>query len=215
MSRKFRLTRLELKRQRDALERYERYLPMLKLKQQQLQIALRAIQAERDKAREALAEAEAVFAAYEAVLAAPAGLDVRALARPTEVRTARVNIAGLEVPVFEDATFAAAEYSLFGTPLWVDRALIDLRAINRCRAELDILDRRDELVRAELTRIIQRVNLFEKVKIPAAREAIRMIRIALGDEQTAAVVRAKIAKIKLEAVEHAGREAPAAQEAAP
>lgn len=215
MSRKFRLTRLELKRQRDALERYERYLPMLKLKQQQLQIALGAIRAELARAREALAEAEGVFAAYEAVLAEPAGLNVRALARPREVRTRRANIAGLEVPVFEDATFATAAYSLFGTPPWVDRALIDLRAINRCRAELDVLARRDARVRAELTRIIQRVNLFEKVMIPAAREAIRVIRIALGDEQTAAVVRAKIAKIKLEAVERAGRDAPAAREAAP
>ncbi|MCX5669743.1 MAG: hypothetical protein NTU94_00260, partial [Planctomycetota bacterium] len=43
---------------------------------------------------------------------------------------------------------------------------------------------------------IQRVNLFEKIKIPEAREAIRVIRIRLGDEMTAAVGRAKIAKAK-------------------
>jgi V/A-type H+/Na+-transporting ATPase subunit D len=42
----------------------------------------------------------------------------------------------------------------------------------------------------------QRVNLFEKVKIPEAEEALRIIRIALGDQQAAEVVRAKIAKAK-------------------
>ena len=39
--------------------------------------------------------------------------------------------------------------------------------------------------------------MFEKVKIPEAREAIRVIRIKLGDEMTAAVGRAKIAKSQL------------------
>jgi vacuolar-type H+-ATPase subunit D/Vma8 len=50
-------------------------------------------------------------------------------------------------------------------------------------------------------KVIQRVNLFEKIKIPEAREAVRRIRIHLGDEMTAAVGRAKIAKRKLEAEE--------------
>ena len=43
------------------------------------------------------------------------------------------------------------------------------------------------------------MNLFDKVKIPESREAIRVIRIHLGDEMTAAVGRAKIAKAKLAA----------------
>jgi V/A-type H+-transporting ATPase subunit D len=45
----------------------------------------------------------------------------------------------------------------------------------------------------------QRVNLFEKVKIPETKENIRRIRIYLGDQQTAEVVRGKIAKKKIEA----------------
>ena len=53
----------------------------------------------------------------------------------------------------------------------------------------------------ELTKIVQRVNLFEKVKIPEAKENIRRIRIQLGDEMTAAVGRAKIAKNKLAEVQ--------------
>ena len=51
---------------------------------------------------------------------------------------------------------------------------------------------------AELRTTSQRVNLFEKVKIPECRENIRRIRIMLGDLETSAVARSKIAKRKAE-----------------
>ena len=44
-----------------------------------------------------------------------------------------------------------------------------------------------KLIAAELRTTSQRVNLFEKVKIPQCRENIRVIKIAIGDEQTAAL----------------------------
>jgi V/A-type H+-transporting ATPase subunit D len=202
MAKKIRLTRVELKRYRDALGRYERYLPMLKLKQQQLQITQnQALQRQR-QARQAVAEAERAFAPSRELLGDLAGVNVRELGKPTEVKTSITNIAGLELPIFEDVLFPPVQYSLFGTPAWVDRALADLRELNRRRAQLDVFDRQVELIRRELIRVIQRVNLFEKVKIPSTREAIRVIRIALGDEQTAGVVRAKIAKGKLTEAEH-------------
>jgi len=40
------------------------------------------------------------------------------------------------------------------------------------------------------------VNLFEKVKIPEAKENIRAINIFLGDQQTTGVARSKLAKGK-------------------
>jgi V/A-type H+-transporting ATPase subunit D len=93
---------------------------------------------------------------------------------------------------------------LFGTPAWVDQTLADLREQGRRQAALDVLREEERLLLSELTRIIQRVNLFEKIIIPEAREAIRMIRIKLGDEMAAAVGRAKIAKNKLEEAMVAG-----------
>jgi len=211
--RKIKRTRLELKRQRDALRRFERYLPLLKLKQQQLQVGLNKLQARRRKARAAVEQAREAFDRYRDVLADTAGVDVEALARPEEVKTSTANVAGVNVPVFEGVTFPAVTYSLFATPAWVDRTLADLRELTRRRTEMGVLDRQDALIRHELTRVIQRVNLFEKIKIPACRENIRVIRIALGDEMTAAVVRAKIAKAKLAEVEH-GPPGAAAEEAA-
>jgi V/A-type H+-transporting ATPase subunit D len=198
MAKKIKLTRPELKRQRDALQRFERYLPMLKLKQQQLQMSVRDVAARHRAAAAAADEARRKFAAYSAVLADRAGLDIEAMARPTEVRTGTANVAGVTVPVFQDVVFDAPQYSLFATPPWVDKALADLREVNRRQAELDVLRRQHERLRRELVKIIQRVNLFEKVKIPEARETIRRIRIHLGDEMTAAVGRGKIAKGKID-----------------
>jgi len=197
MARKYKLTRPELKRQRDALARFERYLPMLKLKQQQLQFTMREVEENRHRRQAELQKAKRRFEPYSALLNDPAGLDVRSLAKPAEVKTAISNIAGVNIPVFREAIFPKAAYSLFATPPWVDRAIADLRKISDLSAQVDVLEKQYRLLHRELTRVIQRVNLFEKVKIPEAAEAIRVIRIKLGDEMTAAVGRAKIAKAKI------------------
>ncbi len=197
MAKKFKLTRPELKHQRDALSKFQRYLPMLKLKQQQLQIVVRDVVVEMNKADEAVKAARQTFEPYQAILTDLAGVNVRQLSKPTQVRTNIENIAGVMVPVFEGMDFPSVSYSLFATPAWVDAALTDLKEINRQEAKLDVLREEHGLLQKELMKIIQRVNLFEKVMIPQATEIIRRIRIHLGDEMTAAVGRAKIAKTKL------------------
>jgi len=206
MAKKLKRTRPELKRRRDDLARFERYLPMLKLKQQQLQLTILEVAEKRHAAEEAAETPRRRFKAYDCVLRDLAGVNVRELAAPLEVRTSTANVAGVTVPVFEDVVFAAPVYSLFATPAWVDRALADLKDLARRQAEVDVLRRRHELLRRELVKIIQRVNLFEKIKIPESREAIRRIRIHLGDEMTAAIGRAKIAKAKISKEDSASNE---------
>lgn len=206
MAKKVKLTRPELKRYRDALARYERFLPMLKLKQQQLQLTLREVAQRCQAARQARDDVAAAIGRYRSVLGDRAGLDLQASARPSAVRTSTRNIAGVELPVFEDVLFPPLRYSLFGTPPWVDQALHDLREQSRREARLAVLLEEERLLRKELVRIIQRVNLFEKIMVPQAREAIRRIRIKLGDEMTSAVGRGKIAKNK---IGHARTEDPA------
>jgi V/A-type H+-transporting ATPase subunit D len=197
VAKKVKLTRPELKRYRDALARYERFLPMLKLKQQQLQLTLREVAQRCRAARQARDDVAASIGRYRSVLGDRAGLDLEASARPSEVRTSTMNIAGVELPVFEDVVFPPIRYSLFGTPPWVDQVLQDLRERSRREAMLAVLLEEERLLQNELARIIQRVNLFEKIMVPQARDAIRRIRIKLGDEMTSAVGRGKIAKNKI------------------
>ena len=196
---KIKLTWTALRQQRKALKRFELYLPTLRLKQQQLQSA--SLQARREYRRvaEAVDAVAQEIATYRAVFKTTAGVNLAALSEPVDIKRVTANVAGVSVPVFQSATFPRAAYSLFGTPAWVDQALMDLREYNRRRAELAIIQRKLALLRDALRKVTQRVNLFEKVVIPKTRHNIRQIRIALGDRMTAAVARAKIAKEKLEA----------------
>ena len=197
MAAKIKLTRPELKRQRDALRRFQRYLPMLKLKQQQLQMMVRRMTGEVQAAFDAIKAAREKFAPFKAILIEDAGVNIEELSKPSRIDTTVDNIAGVNIPIFRDVEFPAPTYSLFATPAWVDETLKDLREVSRRQAEYDIRSKALQLIERELTKIVQRVNLFEKVKIPQSKEAIRRIRIKLGDEMTAAVGRAKIAKGKI------------------
>ncbi|MFO8151104.1 MAG: V-type ATP synthase subunit D, partial [Trueperaceae bacterium] len=82
------------------------------------------------------------------------------------------------------------------TPPWVDEAVELLERLTELRWRRQVLAEQRSRLADELRLTSQRVNLFEKVKIPEAQEALRIIRIALGDQQAAEVVRAKIAKAK-------------------
>ena len=205
MRRKIRLTRPELKRQRDMLGRFERYLPMLKLKQQLLQMTIQQLTRKRNEIAEKCNQIRQQIDEYRQIFHTIAGINVEQLTRPTKVSTHRENIAGVWIPVFETVTFAPADYSLFGTPPWVDKAIADLRKLNETQALLDVLQEQHTILSKALTKVIQRVNLFEKVLIPRCRENIRIIRIHLGEEQTAAVARAKLAKAKLLSQQEASR----------
>jgi len=117
---------------------------------------------------------------------------------PEKIITTKKNIAGVDVPVFERVDFKPAEYDLFLTPLWVDAALELLREMVSLQEEIAIFEKGIFILRHELRITTQRVNLFEKIKIPQAKEAIRLIKISIGDQMTNAVGRSKIAKAKIE-----------------
>ena len=119
------------------------------------------------------------------------------LVQPDRVVTKEENIAGVKIPSFEELTFKDIEYNVDDYPLWVDTAVFKLREIARLDALVATFRKQVQLLEAELRTTSQRVNLFEKVKIPEAKENIRVIQVFIGDQQTAAVVRGKIAKKKL------------------
>ena len=196
---KIKKTKTELKAQREALQRYLRFLPTLELKKQQLQTEVRHLEQQlRDKAAQQAAARERLRPWAKLLTG---HLEPLAdLARVAEVLTAPGNVAGVVVPVLEDVRFHEVQLDLFETPLWYDDAVPMLRSLTRLAIEEAILDRQRRLLAEELRITSQRVNLFEKVKIPQTEENIRVINIALGDAQTAAVARAKIAKAKTEAL---------------
>ncbi len=196
------LTKNELKVQKDRLKQFQRYLPTLQLKKQQLQSVVMQVQAQLEKIEQEREQAIGDLNDWVAVFAEnrlfAEDKQLQNLVRPDSVVCEEDNIAGIKVKVFKELTFREIIYDVSDYPLWVDTAVIKLREIARLDALAKTLREEVEVLEHELRSTAQRVNLFEKVKIPETKENIRVIGIYLGDQQTSAVVRGKIAKKKLQ-----------------
>ena len=192
------LSKAQLAKENTNLAMYRRYLPSLDLKRKQLM-------AERAKTRERIAEIDSIISEQvetigaEIPMLANRDIDLKGLAQLTSVRLGERNVVGQRLPVVEEIEVAIAPYGFLIRPHWVDLVAERLKEVLRLRVEARIAHRQLELLDAAGTKVTQRVNLFEKVLIPQARNNVRRIQIALGDVERAAVVTSKIAKRKREA----------------
>ena len=191
---KIKLTKNELKTQRDALKRFQRYLPTLQLKKQQLQMEMRKLDLEISKKRHEEEAARSSLSSWIRLYSEP--IDLSEYVSIQRLKTSRGNIAGVNIPILDDLEFHEETPDLFETDAWMDRGVDTLKQLMRLRVERQVMEEQHRLLNEELRTTTQRVNLFEKVKIPEAKENIRVIRIFMGDQQTAAVARSKIAKGK-------------------
>jgi len=194
---KIKLTKGELKRQRDALAQFSRYLPTLQLKKQQLQLEILQQDLLLEEKNQALLKKNQAIGLWIGLFT-DERVDLKPFLLPRNIITHPKNIAGIDIPVFDAVEFDEAGYDLFITPLWVDAAIISLRAAIALREEISVIEQGIVVLRHELRITSQRVNLFEKVKIPEAEENIRLIKIYIGDQMANAVGRSKIAKRKIE-----------------
>ncbi len=198
---KIKLTKGELKRQRDLLGQFRHYLPTLQLKKQQLQMRIRRTRAAFLEKQTALEAREHAVGRWVGLLADPelrTPVDFKRWVLPEGVDLGSLNVAGAVIPVLERVRFREAVYDYFTTPFWIDKAVVELRAYFTLLLEREILDRQIAVLERELRVTTQRVNLFDKVMIPRCLDNIRRIRIVLGDQQANAVGIGKVAKRKLE-----------------
>ena len=193
---KIKLTKNELKVQKDALKMYRRYLPTLTLKKQQLQTEIRTIEAKAIAVRRERENLEKGFSSWIAVFSETNAFPQNIIT-VSNIRKGEGNIAGVTIPIFEGADFSRNDYDLYETPLWVDIAANHMEKAISLDLEAEVLDEQVRLLEKELLATSQRVNLFEKVKIPETQANIKKISIYLADQQVSAVVRSKISKRKI------------------
>ncbi len=203
---KIKLTKNEQKVQKDALKMYQRYLPTLTLKKQQLQTEIRTIDAKAKEVRAKRKQLEKEFDEWISVFG-EADAFKPGMVSVKNIKKGVGNIAGVVIPVYEGADFSRGDYDLYETPLWIDMAADRMEKALSLDLEAEVLDEQVRLLSQELRTTTQRVNLFEKVKIPETKANIKKISVYLGDEQVAAVVRSKISKKKLQAASDARKEA--------
>ena len=196
---KLKLTKTELKAQSDALKQYRRFLPTLQLKKQQLQVELRKSRALVEANRAEYADLRKRLDSFVGLYADAGVLEfMKNNLAVKQVIKSTANIAGVTVPVFDRVEFEHQPYDLFEAEFWLDGGIMAVEQLISLKEAGKVLEEQYALLNAELLSTTQRVNLFEKVKIPECMENIRKIQIYLGDATTAAVVRSKIAKRKMQ-----------------
>jgi len=191
-----------LSREQRNLKTYQRFLPSLDLKRQQ-------VMAERNKAARRLAQSRRDIDALRKAagdtnpMLANRDVDLTHLAKITDVSLGVENVVGTRLPTLEAVAIDVRDYPLMGKPFWVDSAAKLLCQMLELRVRAQVEERRLALLEQAVKTITQRVNLFDKVLIPRARQNIKRIQIYLSDLETAAVVRSKISKRKRAVVEGA------------
>lgn len=189
------LNKSSLAREQTQLKSYERFLPSLDLKRQQLM-------AERAKAREDVQRLQdevqelAQKVGEKLPMLAQQGVDLDGLVELKDYKVKEANVVGVKMPALDRIEVTVRPYSYLAKPHWVDAAARLLHDMIEARLRVNVAEERVKIFDKAVATITQRVNLFEKVLIPRARANIKKIRIYLSDEQMQAVVRSKISKRK-------------------
>jgi V/A-type H+-transporting ATPase subunit D len=189
------INKSSLATERKQLRLFQRFLPSLDLKRQQLltehkqaQKQLKEAENEINELTQSLTGLMEPLGAYE--------IDLSGLVTIESVVIEEENIVGARLPVAREVKFKIAPYSMLAKPFWVDFFVEYMQRICTLRVHLQIRRERVSRLKQQVRRITQRVNLFDKVLIPRAQENIKRIQIGLSEQERTAVVRSKIAKRK-------------------
>jgi len=189
------LNKTSLNQQRNQLAMFERFLPSLDLKRQQLLVDLQRSKMKLAAAEQEIAQLRDSQQGFFSLL----GSSEQALSDLVsieELSVAEENVLGVRLPVLGEVRFRSRQYSMLAKPFWVDLLVELLQEMTTLHARRNVQQSRVNKLAEAVRRITQRVNLFEKVLIPQAQNDIQRIRIHLADTERAAVVRSKIAKAK-------------------
>lgn len=193
MAERIRLNKVSLREQKQKMAMYERFLPALEARKQQLIMQLTVIRTNIRDQRELMETMVEEIRSWASLY-----WDMERVLRfyivIREIRCASKNIAGLKIREFKEVLFDDPGYSLFRTPYSFDAVLKRTREAISLRERIKILQEQEQVLLEGFRKTSQRINLYEKMLIPQCREAVRRISVYLQDQQAAAVGVAKVAK---------------------
>ncbi|CAA0125006.1 V-type sodium ATPase subunit D [BD1-7 clade bacterium] len=195
---KIALNKSSLNEQKKQLKTFNRYLPALELKREQLMLELKKARAQVEEKKRQIDKMKEFVAEQLPMLAAET-INLDDLLKINNVEYDVENRLGLKLPTLKSIDVSIVEYSFLAKPHWVDNLVKRLQQMVQLLVELQLLEHRAELLADSLRTTTQRVNLFSNVLIPKTGENIKKIRLFLDDQERAAVVRSKISKAKAQA----------------
>lgn len=195
MTLKFQYNKISQLNMRKQLKIRENALPTLKNKESALRFEVKKA---RDAAHAMDLEIEARGARLEEFLKLWVEFDP-SLIKISEVRIRSRKIAGVKTPELEGIEYQLSEYDLFTAPSWWLDGVSTLKELSRMQIEREFMVRKMQLLEVVRKKTTQKVNLYEKVQIPAYEEAILKITRFMEDEENLSKAAQKILKGRMAA----------------
>ncbi|MGR9117653.1 MAG: V-type ATP synthase subunit D [Gammaproteobacteria bacterium] len=190
---KLSFSKASLHKEGKKLKLYKQYLPSLDLKRQQLMVERARVIAQLAETENLIEQCRQIV--FESLpMLSNRSIDLEGLVQVSQATVGEENIVGIRVPILATVVVQTKSYSTYSRPHWVDQVVIQLKQMLELKLQLQIQRRRVDILEKAVKKITQKVNLFDKVLIPRARQNIRKISIFLSDAERADVVRAKITK---------------------
>ncbi|GGY37210.1 V-type ATP synthase subunit D [Bacterioplanes sanyensis] len=189
------LSKATLLKERRQLAAYQRFLPSLEMKRQQLMLAVKASEQQLQQMQQELDQIGDVIA-DDVPMLANKDIHLQPLLTVKKVRYQRENIAGVAIERVAEVLFEQTPVSMLSRPHWVDVVQQRLQQAIEWQLRIDAEQQVLAALQAALIKVTQRMNLFDKVLIPQSQKNIRRIQIYLDDKAREAVVTSKIAKNK-------------------
>lgn len=182
-----------LNKQKKQLQTYQRFLPALELKQQQLMAEKKKADAGLLKIQQQLRQHRNYVATHLPMLGCK-DISLKGMVSLKHVEVVEEHLVGVALPIIKSIDIDVVEYGLLSKPHWVDACVIQLKDVIKLEVQLRIHKQRLTLLEAASRSATQRVNLFSKILIPESHKTIRKIQVFVSDMETAAVVRSKMTK---------------------
>lgn len=115
-----------------------------------------------------------------------------------EVKIKTRKIAGVKTPELEEICYESLPFNLFSAPSWYLDGIVMLKELSRLKIEREFFVRKMQILEQVRKKTTQKVNLYEKVQIPAFEDAILRIKRFLEDEENLSKAAQKILKNRLE-----------------
>ena len=191
------LNKASLKQQREQLATFQDFLPSLDLKRRRMLFEQRRQESELHEINNAIdIMNQSLFDLMR--LAGESKFNTTGLLKVVGVTLGTDNIAGAKLPRLDDVDYTMDDRPALDRPFWLPELIKRLRDMSGLELRKELQRRRVEILAKAVKTVTQRINLFEKVLIPEAKDNIRRIRIHLADMERAAVVRSKLVKAKRE-----------------
>ncbi len=104
------------------------------------------------------------------------------------------NTAGTKIPLLNDINFKIVPFIDFDQPVWLLKGIEILKTITELETKEKILQQQHDILYLARKKTTQKVNLYEKVQIPAFEKGISQIKRFLEDKDNIAKAAQKIVK---------------------